>query len=106
GVVLGDLDWIVGGDQRGRGGEDDSLGAPGDVGEEGGWRGGEEGWVVMLSDPEHVKTDLLGFAGDLDHGVDPFRLAGCLARDRIPGDITDPEYTELHGKPSLYIPRL
>src|SRR5690606_7655113 len=66
----------------------------------------EEGWVVMLPDPEHVQPDLLGLAGNLDHGVDPFRLTGSLARDRIPGDITDTEDTELHGKPSLYIPRL
>jgi len=34
-VVLGDLDRVVGGDQRGRGGQDDALGAGGDPAQDG-----------------------------------------------------------------------
>src|SRR6201999_2518211 len=95
-VVLGDLDRVVGRDQRRRGGEDEALGGGGDVGEEGRRRGAEEGRVVVLADREDVEPDFLGLLRDLHRRVDPLRLARGLARGRVAGDVADREDSELH----------
>ena len=50
----------------------------------------------MLTDGEHIETHLLGHHGQLDHSIDPLRLAGRVARNRIAGYVTDREHTELH----------
>src|SRR5262249_54481632 len=48
-------------------------------------------------DREHVQADLFGLLRDLGDRIDPFGLAGRLARYRVPGDVADREDPELHG---------
>jgi hypothetical protein len=57
-VVLGDLDRVVGGDQRGRRGQDQPFGAGSDVAKHGGRRGRHERRVVVRAGREHVQADL------------------------------------------------
>jgi hypothetical protein len=100
-VVLGDLDRIVGRDQRHRGAEDDPRGQRRDVGQQGGGRGGEERRVVMLTDREHVQPDVVGAPRDLDDRPNPLRFTGGGARDRVPRDVADREDSELHRATNL-----
>src|SRR6202035_18273 len=66
-------------------------------GQQRGRRGGEERRVVVLADRENVQPDLFGLLRDLGDRIDPFGLAGRVARHRVAGDVTDREDPELHG---------
>src|SRR5699024_4516099 len=65
-VVLSDLHRVVGGDQRGGGGQEDPLCLGGHVAEHGGRRAGHERGVVVLTGGEHVQAHLLGLLRDGD----------------------------------------
>ena len=97
--VLGDLHRVVGGDQRGGGGEDELLGLRRDVGQRGGGGGREERAVVVLADGEDVHADLFGLLGDGDDVVDALLLGRGVAADRVAGDVADAENAELHAVP-------
>ena len=101
GVLLGEADRVVGGDQGGGGGQQDPLGARGDVRQEGRGRGGHEGRVVMLAGGEEVEADLVGQLRHLDGVLDPLMLAGGLAGGGVAGDVSDGEDSELHGRSFL-----
>ena len=95
-VVLRDLDRVVRRHQRHRCAEDDPLRQRGDVRQQGGWRGRDEGRVVMLADREYVQAHLVRLTRDTDDRLDPLCLARGAAGDRIPGDVADREDSELH----------
>ena len=100
--VLGDLHRVVGGDQRGRGGQDDLVGACGDVAEHGGRRRRHERRVVVLAGGEHVEPDLLGLQRDGHHRLDPLGLGGRPTGGRVGGDVADGEDSELHLDSHLF----
>ncbi len=79
-VVLGDLDRVVGRDQRRRGRELQALGLRGDVAQQRGGRGGDERDVVVLAGREDVEADLLRLERDRDHDPDPLFFADRHAR--------------------------
>ncbi|MCY1237069.1 hypothetical protein D9M72_497500 [compost metagenome] len=62
--VFGDLYGVVGGDQGGSGGQDDSFRLRRDVGQCGGGGGREEGAVVVLANGVDVHTDLFDLLGN------------------------------------------
>ncbi len=95
-VVLGDLHRVVGGDQGGRGGEDDPLGPGGDEAEQRGGRGRVDRRGVVLAGREHVQADLLGLLRDRDRGPDPLVLGRGASGRRVGGDVPDAEDTQLH----------
>ena len=95
--VLGDLHRVVGGDQRGRGGEDQAVGARREVAEQRGRRGADERRVVVLAGREDVEPDLLGLLGDRDRRLDPLVLGRRPSRGRVRRDVADGEDPELHG---------
>jgi hypothetical protein len=96
GVVLGDLDRIIGGDQGGRGGQDD-LARPGrDVAEQRRRRRRHERRVVVLAGREHVQPHLLGLECDGDHGLDPLGFGRGASVGGIRRHVADGEDSELH----------
>lgn len=94
--VFGDLHRVVGGDQRGRGGEDEPAGLRGDVAEHGGRRGRDERRVVVLAGREDVEADLFGLERDRDHRLDPLVFGRCPAGGGVGGEVADGEDAELH----------
>jgi hypothetical protein len=98
-VVLGDLDRVVGRDQRDGGAEDDPLGQRSDVRQERRRRRRDERRVVVLADREHVEADLVGATGDLPDRLDPLGLARRGAGHRVSRDVADGEDSELHRSP-------
>src|SRR5690606_572316 len=96
-VVLRDLHRVVGGDQRGRGGEDDPFGLRAEVRERGGGGGGDERRVVVLADGEDVEAHLFGELALGDHVLQALVLGGHLPGHRVRGDVRDGEDAELHG---------
>jgi len=50
----------------------------------------------MLSDGEHIQTDLFCLLANFDDILLALVLADGLARDRVGGDIADAKDTELH----------
>lgn len=97
GVVLGDLHRVVGGDQRGGRGQDQVLGARGDVAESGRRGGRDERRVVVLAGREDVQADLLDLLRDGQGRLDPLVLGGGPAGGRVGRDVPDGEDPELHG---------
>src|SRR5674476_964052 len=102
-VVLGDLHRVVGRYQGRRGGQDDPLGAGGDVAQQGGRGRGHERRVVVLSGREDVQADLLRLERDRDHRLDALVLGGRAAGGGVGGDIPHGEDTELHHSDSLVV---
>jgi CxxC motif-containing protein (DUF1111 family) len=96
-VVLGDLHRVVGGDQRGRGGQQQPVGLPGQVAEQCRRRGRYERRVVVLAGGEHVEADLLGLAGDRQHRLDPLGLGRLPPGGRVGRHVADREHPELHA---------
>src|SRR6185312_5421904 len=100
-VVLGDLHRVVGGDQRGRGGQQQPVGPAGKVAEQGRRRGRYERRVVLLAGGEHVEADFLGLARDLDAALDAVlgsgselapaaaALSAAYRSGRRPGEVLD-----------------
>ena len=95
-VVLGDLHRVVGGDERHGRGQDDALGARGDVAQHRGRRRGHERRVVVLAGGEHVEAELLRLEREGDHRLDALVLRGGRAGGGVGGDVTDAEDAELH----------
>ncbi len=105
-VVLGDLHRVIGGDQRGRGREDDPLGLRSDVTEHRGRRGRHERWVVVLAGGEHVEADVLGLQRDRNHRLDALGLGGDVASRGVGRDVTDGENAELQSGGRVGLRRL
>ncbi len=99
--VLGDLHRVVGGDEGGRGREDELLGPRGDPAEHRRRRGRDEGWIVVLAGREDVQTHLLGLQRDLRHRDDALVFGGDPARRGVARDVADGEDAELHGRTSV-----
>ena len=96
GVLLSQTHRIVGGDEGGRGGQEQLVRACGDVGQQGRGRRWREGRVVVLPGGEEVQTCLLGQDRHLDSVLDALVLTGCLTGSRVGGDISHREDSELH----------
>ena len=94
--VLGDLDRVVGGDERGRGREQEPLRLGGDIGQQRGRRGRHERGVVVLAGRENVQTHVVGLLGDGNGGLDAFVFARRATRRGIRRDVPDREDPELH----------
>ena len=94
--VLGDLDRVVGRDQRGRGRQQELVGLRGDVAQRGRGRAAEERLVVVLTDGVEVEADLFGLLGDRDGRLDALVLAGGVTRRRVGGDVAHREDADLH----------
>ena len=96
-VVLGDLDRVVGRDQRRRGRELQALGLRGDVAEQRGRGGGDERHVVVLAGREDVEADLLRLERHGHHDPDALFLADRVPGGRVGRDVAHREYAELHA---------
>ena len=95
-VVLGDLDRVVGRDQRRRGRELQALGPGGDVAEQRGRGGWHERHVVVLAGREDVEADLLRLERHGHHDPDALFLADRVPGGRVGRDVAHREYAELH----------
>ena len=95
-VILGDLYRIVGGDQRGRGGQNNVVGLGRDVAKGRGGRGRNERRVVMLAEGEYVEANLVGQNCVIGNRLQALVLRGHFARDGVWGDVCNREDSELH----------
>ena len=101
-VVLGDLDRVVGRDQRRRGREQQALRLGRDEAEQGGRGRGDERHVVVLAGGEDVEADLFRLARHGHHDPDALFLADRLTRQWVGRDVAHREDAELHAVPCSF----
>ena len=98
-VVLGDLHWIVRGDERGGGGQKDTFGLRADVGERCCGRRREKWRVVMLSDSTYIQPDILSVLRNGHDRINAFLLGWRVTRCRVTRNIRDAKDSKLHIAP-------